>query len=322
MRAELLGRVAAAQFDLENALAELARSGAATGPARDQLQALSRLQRQIGTADLAALATLRSDVSAAIATPQALAQEARTATAEATTADALGLTGAGNASRAEVAAVMQSMHRFDPYLHFSSPDEEEAYRQREAERRAFIEAEQAKHTPAGDLNAAGGTIGQMVDAKTHGAGDSPEFQQRWNNLVATTEKLRDAVRRSGGSTAEFDDHLREDLRRILKSKGVSDAQIDEQFAAHPDPLEAAKAFVAGNDDVATIGQAARRAAATDSPHIHETDAPPLPPAPLSSAIAKLAAAGVGVDSAPCSDADNFEHGVAPRASVAQPVRAR
>ncbi|MEI9927610.1 MAG: hypothetical protein WDN44_07765 [Sphingomonas sp.] len=81
----------------------------------------------------------------------------------------------------------------------------------------------------------------MADAKAHGA-SGPEFDKRWSDLVTATDHLREQVRASGGSTKEFDDHLREDLRRILKSKGLSDTQIDAQFAAHPDPARSGESL--------------------------------------------------------------------------------
>lgn len=145
-------------------------------------------------------------------------------------------------------------------LDFASQEDERAYREREAERRAYIADQRAKGTPEGDLNAAGAGLGQLADAKAHGAG-GPEFDKHWNDLVTTTEKLREAVRRSGGSTKEFEDRLRADLRRIMQSKGMTDAEIDAQFAAHKDdPLEAAKGFVGGEKDVRALGAGAERSA--------------------------------------------------------------
>jgi hypothetical protein len=47
---------------------------------------------------------------------------------------------AASASRQQVTALMQDMHRFDPYLHFASRDDGDAYRNREAERRTYIKA--------------------------------------------------------------------------------------------------------------------------------------------------------------------------------------
>lgn len=302
MRAALLGQLVGAQFELERALAEMipGNGGSALAEGQQQLRMLKDLQAQIGTAGQKDLSAMRAAIGAAVTGAQTALQQSRTA---ANQPDAALLAEVAQTSREQVATLMRDMHRFDPDLRFASADDETAYRQREAARRADTDAQQAKHNPQGDLNAAGGVVGQMADAKAHGAGDNPEFQQRWNELVATTEKLRDEVRRNGGSTAEFDKRLRDDLRGILKSKGLTDVQIDAQFAAHPDPLEAAKAFVSDSRDFGEIQRGAERAVAMDAansgPALENTKA--LIAAMQSSTIA----GGCGHEGPP-------EHGIAER----------
>ena len=301
----MLGRVIGAQFDLEKNIAELSRRFIpAPGASLDQLRLLANLQRQIGSADPAGIAALRADVIAMVAATEAAIQENRSAVADAIAAESLGLAGSSAAARQQVLTTMAAMGQYD--LRFASPDDEADYHRREAERRAYIEAQLAKGTPEGNLNGAAGALGQMVDAKAHGAGDSPEFQQRWNELVATTERLREEVRRSGGSTAEFDNRLREDLRRILKARGLSGAQIDAQFAANPDPLEAAKALVGG--DVSSLLSLSLPQPAEAAP----AKAGPLPQ-PLSTvvsdedALAQFRAAGIVVSEQ--AQGSGYEHGV-------------
>lgn len=225
----------------------LGNDSPALSQTQSQLQALAALQKQIGSAMPTMLATMRGDIAAAVAQTQAVVQQGRATAANAGIASAADLASLSATSRAQVTGLIRDMGRFDPYLQFGSAEDEDAYRRREAERRAAIEAEQRKSTPEGDLNAAGGTVGQMADAYAHGAGGSPEFQQRWSELVATTEKLRAAAADNGVPVEAFDRNLREDLRRILKSKGLSDAQIDAHFVNHPDPLDAVKMYVASGD---------------------------------------------------------------------------
>lgn len=270
LRAELLGQVVGAQFELERALAEMPVAARADGT--QQLAALKDLQRQIGSANPAMLHTLRADIATAVAVARAVTGQTRDIAA--TPEGIAMLAEAASASRAQVTATMENMQRYDGFLQFGPGDSEADYRQREAERRAYIEQQQAKHTPTGDLNAAGGALGQMVDAKAHGAGDSPEFKAKWDALVATTERLRNEVRRSGGSTAEFDSNLKRDLRQIMKSKGLSDADIDARFAAHSDPLEAAKAYVQGDSDLQSVDRAVRRAN-IQQPNVKETASPKI-----------------------------------------------
>lgn len=241
MMAELL----AAQAQLEQAIDELARTGANTDEPRNGLQRIAQLQRDVNGASVASLAALRSDVTAALATVQQVTGQARNTAAFAETTSAAHLEAASVIARSEARTTMADMSKYDPYLQFSSPDEEDAYRQREAERRARVDAELAKKTPEGNLNAAGAAVGQMTDAGAHGAVNSPEFQKKWDSLVASTDRLRAQIVAQGGDVSKFDEQLRDDLRRIMKSKRLSDAEIDARFAAHPDnPLQAAKAYVA------------------------------------------------------------------------------
>lgn len=317
----MLGRVLAAQSDLEKAIADLNRKFLPTPSASiDQLHALATLLKGIGAANAADLPGLRAEVMATIAATHDAIKDNRASVAEATAADALGLSGSA-AARQQVLTTMAAMQQFEPYLRFASPGDERDYRNREDERRRYIDGQLAKGTPEGNLNASAGTIGQMVDAKLHGAGDSPEFQQRWDGLVASTARLRDEVQRSGGSTEEFDRRLRKDLRRILKAKGLTDPQIDAQFAANPDPLEAAKAFV-GAGDVQTIAAradfSANSALAGATPTSIVAAGPSAPQGSLDDAVNDLKAFGFATSDH--SPADDPQHGVA--LASAQPVSAK
>lgn len=225
------------------------------------------------------------------------AQEARTS-AQAGSSSVMGMASFASTAREQVNSVMAGMKDFDPYLQFGPGDTEAAYRQREAERQAYIAAQQGKHTPEGDLNASGGALGQMADAAAHGATHSPAFQERWDALVESTAKLREQLVREGKDVSEFDAHLREDLRRIMKAKGVSNAEIDAQFAAHPgNPLEAAKAFVAEQkgviDDKEIIDLSRKARDYKDSAEEKLVVAPSSEPAsPMVDATAKFKAAGI------------------------------
>ncbi|MFZ5746902.1 MAG: hypothetical protein ACOY45_04505 [Pseudomonadota bacterium] len=314
-RAELLGKAVAAQFALEQALSELgSENGSALSQGQQHLRALKDFQRRIATADPASIAALRHDLSTMLATTHAAADQARSAAADARLESTVELAHLAAASRERVTSLLRDMSRFDPYLRFASPEDEAEYRAREAERRAAMETELAKGTPEGDLNAAAGAIGQMVDAKAHGAGDSPEFRERWDTLVADTQRLREAARANGVSTEEFDRRLRVDLRRVLKGKGLSDAQIDAQFAAHDgDPLEAAKAFVNGSDDIAMVRRSAERSNLSTevaTPDDHDT---------MSDLVASLQSAGVVGSADESSSAPN--HGVTALLPATAPARA-
>jgi hypothetical protein len=283
LRAELLGTIAGAQFDIDNAIAELARCGADASALANQRQSLQQLQKQVGTANLTTLAGLRAEIAGAVATTQTLAEQGRAIATTAGQAAAEALATASTNSRAQVTSIIRDMHRFDAYLHFASAEDEAAYRKHEAERLAYINAQHAKGTAEGNLNAAGAALGQLADAKAHGAGDSPEFERKNAELAKTADQLRDALRANGGSTKEFDDRLREDTRAILRNKGLSQAQVDAHLAAHAEsPIEG----------IVSISPPSAVSSAPTQPQKATTTAATSQPDDIADIAAALKAAGV------------------------------
>ena len=313
LRAELLGTIAGAQFDIDNAIAELARSSADTSALTNQRQSLQQMQKQVSSASFATLAGLRAEIAGAVATTQALAEQGRAIATSAGQAAAEALATASANSRAQVTSIIRDMHRFDAYLHFESAEDEAAYRKREAERLAYINAQHAKGTPEGNLNAAGAAVGQLADAKVNGAGDNPEFERSWSELLETTERLRSEVLRSGGSIKAFDDRLRADIRTILSAKGFSDQQIEARLAAHANPLEAVKALVKGEDAVLALRQTVEASVGSVSaqPKIPAEAANVAPVSNLDDAMAKLRSAGIVM--AEHKATTPFAHGVSQQA---------
>lgn len=304
-------------------MAELSRNGASTGPLETQLQNLNAAMRQVGTAGAAALASLRSDVAAIVAQSGAVAQQARTSATSTQSADAAEL---ASAARDQVNAVMRGMKDFDPYLQFDNAEAEADYRRREAERRAYIEEQQAKGTPEGDLNAAGAAMGQMADAGAHGAAASPEFDRRWNALADSTQRLRDQLVREGKDVSEFDNRLREDLRQIMRAKGKSDAEIDALLAAHPEnPMDAMRAFVAEQKGNVTqrdldvldekVGRNAQNIKLASIAPEHEAIATASPVADAANSFG-AALAGLGVVASDHDPASGVTHGVSANAVAA------
>ena len=320
----MLVELVASQFVLESALADVANADPAVrDQLRSQLSNIAGLRQQIGTASGNALGMLRGEVTALASNAGAAAQEARTSAAS-NRSGASSIATLANAARQQTATVMAGMKDFDADLKFADARDEAEYRQRETQRQAYIAAEQAKGTPQGDLNAAGGAVGQMADAAAHGATANPEFQKRWDALTASTEALRAQLVRDGKDVSQFDAHLREDLRAIMRVKGVPDAKIDALLAAHRDnPLDAVKAFVADQKGVISekeIGDLARKAADyKDSAEEQRAAATSLGPAsPIVDAMAKLKASGVVIAS---DMPEQPAHGVAAQAAaVSAPSR--
>ena len=155
LRAELLDQLLASQSAIEAALADFA---GADPTVREQLRAqlgsISGLRQQIGIASMATLNSLQTQVIAVAGIAANAAHEAQ-ASALSGSSSPMGMALYANNVRQVVNAAMAGMEDFDRYLQFGPGDTEADYRQREAERRAYIAAQQAKGTPEGDLNASG-----------------------------------------------------------------------------------------------------------------------------------------------------------------------
>lgn len=193
----------AAQFDLENVIAEAMSSGNSTTLAQSQLQSLTNLQRQIGNANPAALSAMRGEIAATVAASQSIAQQSRTPSSAEQADAALAATSAR--TRATVQRIGEDLFErkiFDPYLQFDSEEEVRAYRQREAERQEYIRRELAKGTPEGDLNATNATLAQIDDAGAHGADRSPEYARTRATVVDTRDEQLAAMRRAGVGSPE------------------------------------------------------------------------------------------------------------------------
>ena len=231
LRAELLGQIVAAQFDLEDALAELERSGAPTDALRSSLQSLGDLQRQIGVASPAALLTLRGEIAASASTGRAIAQQSRIAASSDSADDQLAATSAR--TRATIQRIGEDLFErrvLDSYLQFDSEVEERAYRQREAERQEYIRRELAKDTPEGARNAAAATVAQLDDARDHGADRSPAFDSMYGAAVnardeqiaamAPTEERALAPSQSQSPQPSATNAELDEIAAIFKSAGV------------------------------------------------------------------------------------------------------
>ena len=237
----MLGRLVAAQFELEAALTKLraGTDGAATARGEISLSDLFALQRSVATASPAALAGMRAEIIAAAAN---IANDTKQAAFAGSAPAAERLADARTNARSAVRTVMDGMKDFDPYLRFSSAEDEEAYRRREEENRRAIEAALAKHTPAGDLEATRLAERQLADAGAHGAEASPEFAAQATRLAQSRHDLEQAMgdktpanesvaataqdKRAEAASASPTDAELADVMATLQSSGVTvrDAQ--------------------------------------------------------------------------------------------------
>lgn len=234
LRAELVGQLVAAQFDLESAIADMMRNGAPASAmldSRSQLGSVIALRQQVAGADVKTLAAMRSDIAAMVAASQTAAQEAQQ-TAAGGNGGAVSLASARQVARKTVDEFEDAyfkQRKFDPYLQFQSEEDEKAYREREAERQKEIERAKSLHTPEGDLQALRLSKAQLLDAGAHGADRSPDYAptlERMNdaerNLVAAKD-VASPSKEQAGQHDPFDD--------VAPSRGVSPAILANLRAA-------------------------------------------------------------------------------------------
>lgn len=151
---------------------------------------------------------LRAIIASAVADSRAYAADARnamTGAAQGSTAQAMTLQQASEVARTTTANFMRDYYErrvFDPYLQFTSLEDQEEYRRREAARKEAMEKAQAEHTPQGDLRASRIAIEQLQDAGAHGANRSPEFQKDLDKLTATNASLATEMARPSTRPAQ------------------------------------------------------------------------------------------------------------------------
>ncbi|MBP8231273.1 MAG: hypothetical protein KAY22_03120 [Rhizorhabdus sp.] len=191
----MIGRIGSAQSDLEANLAILLHGGdtASVALAEAQLQVLAGLQRRVDQARGADLVSIRGEVLAISAAAQLAAQQARSSSAMSAAAS---IQDASERARKTVLGLVDDYYEkkvLDPYLRFSSPEDEAEYRKREAERQAAIQKALAEGTPQGNLRAAQLMEDQLRDAGAHGADQSPDYLPMFERVRSVEEGLGTAL---------------------------------------------------------------------------------------------------------------------------------
>ncbi len=212
LRAQLSAQVASAQSDIESHLATLrdavARGGnsAALAQATDQLTNLSRLQKRIGGSDIANLAAIRGEVADSVDATQTLVQTAASqgTARQSAQVELFAASAAAERSVRDFEKDFYERRIFDPYLKFTSKEDEEAYRQREEARRKAIEDARNEHTPQGELRAVNLSIDQLKDAGAHGADRSGEFKPLLDDLTSKHDALASAINAKRTTATQID----------------------------------------------------------------------------------------------------------------------
>ena len=244
-RTELLGSLAAAQFDLERAITELMQSGADVGAAQSQLLKIGQLMRTIGSADAHALVAMQANVAGLVGEAQAMVQKGRELSNVGESLAAVDARTRATVQR--ISADLFERKIFDPYLRFDTAEAEEAYRQREAERQEYVRRELAKGTSEGALNANAAALEQIKDAGVHGADRSPDYERLLNEAKIAESSLRSTSREATPNATQPDtpptpQDGQDEFGDILAT--LRDAGVVTAVTASPNPahgLTAAKA---------------------------------------------------------------------------------
>lgn len=138
---------------------------------------------------------MRGEVAASVAASQTIVQQAQQGTGASASAQAVLQQASANSYQAvsDFERDYYGRRIFDRYLSFKSPEDEEAYRRREAERQEAIDRARAEGTPEGNLRANELAIAQLQDAGAHGADRSPDFRPTMDRLQRSHTALKQAI---------------------------------------------------------------------------------------------------------------------------------
>lgn len=205
------------------------------------------LKGKLQLASPSSIAAIQADIASCVAAAAGIAQQAQTANSGASQAsNQQTIASTSAASRAAVASFAKDYYEkkvFDPYLHFSSAEEEHEFRRREAERKEEIERTQALQTPEGNLRANTLAIDQLDDAGAHGADKSPDFATTRQRLVKAKTALEAAQHSADGRDKPED-------RRAQAAASPSEAPPQSDIS--PDVLAALRK-VSGSNDASSAG---------------------------------------------------------------------
>jgi len=235
----LLSQAKQESFDIQRALSAAGGSGAMhprlTAAAAQISGAISQLSQALGSTPFSLNASDISALKSAVAAGEtaALLNEAQAATA---TEQARNLAAASMAVRQEVQSLSDDLFEkkiFDPYLRFSSAEDEAGYRRRQAEAQRYINEQLARDTPQGNLNAAEATERAFLDAGAHGADKSPEYAPKLNELHQRISQLRAAMPDHGRADADRGPDTSASSRSATRdtSAGIDFAAMDAKLEA-------------------------------------------------------------------------------------------
>jgi hypothetical protein len=173
---DLLAQIHSAQSDLDQLIAQLGNdAGSVLTGGQSQRQLLVALEQRLTSGAVASPALIRNQIAGAIAATANLGDQARQLNSQRASLDLASAQERTRATAMEIGRDIYQHRIFDPYLRFTSVEDEEAYRRREEDNRRAVERALAENTPEGDLRATRILERQLQDAASHGADASPQF---------------------------------------------------------------------------------------------------------------------------------------------------
>lgn len=309
--AVLLAAARAQVHELDRALA-VSRDSRLTSAREQAMNAVSQIMAAMQSGDLTAstLAALAASVNIGV-DASALAAE----TEGAAMAARVELASASIDSHMTVSRMVTDVfdkHEFDADIaRHTHGAELDAFKKRQAEDERYIREQLGRKTPEGELNSSRGMQGYMLDAHAHGAGDNPDFRNKWYELREKTDRLHASIRTAGRSTEEYDKGISDDVTAFLKAKGLSDAQTREVLAKSKNPLDAVDAYIGKDSESTKLANDIQLSAGTKNGAIKapvangRTEEQPLT-IDVDAMNAKLAAAGLD---APTENSEVSGHGL-------------
>lgn len=168
-------------------------AGSLLAEGQAQRQLLAQIEKSLTNGSYMSLASLRNDVAGAIAVTATIGQQARLSNEQRNTIDLANAQARTRASVVDIGRDIFERRTLDPYLRFSSPEDEAAYREREEENRRAIERALAENTPEGDLRASRIMERQLNDAGAHGADAAPQFSEYRSRIRGDQANLERAI---------------------------------------------------------------------------------------------------------------------------------
>lgn len=224
----MIEQVATAQAELQSEIDALRQAAAQGGDAgtlvqaQNQLAHLAGLSRRIDHANSVSLAGIRSEVAAYVAATQATVLQARASVTNGDAAEISLHLAQAEAQRVTGEFVRDFYERkiFDPYLRFDFAEEEQAYREREEERRKAIEEARALGTPEGDLRALELMRAQLQDAGKYGAAASPDYQRYAARIEQAEQPLIAALASENAQIAQAAEDALAPSEQVLVSSDI------------------------------------------------------------------------------------------------------